>query len=286
MESENLGDLNWQHYEIITKYIYETLGAQYGIKVIGYGKDCKVVGKSTVKHQVDVLTEQFSEGKLCRTAIECKFWNKKVTKEVVMKLHNVMSDCGIASGIIVCKKGYTKDTLVYAEHMGIKLVELRELNKDEAESKEEITLGFFDIHSQITIRRPHIICVDLGTIQIYDEREIMALNFSNYAIIHTVDGQFIPFNHYLKAYCDELHIRLQFLKTITISYPPVKGKLVRSVNNWSHEIEKISFTGLLLEIDASSTKSFQLVDQVWMILKEIFEKKAYKLTKNGILFEN
>ncbi len=29
--------INWKDYEAITKYVYESLGAQYGIKVLGYG---------------------------------------------------------------------------------------------------------------------------------------------------------------------------------------------------------------------------------------------------------
>jgi hypothetical protein len=50
------------------------------------------------------------------------------------------------------------------------------------------------------------------------------------------------------------------------------------------EIEKMEFTGFLAKIDASSKKSFQVVDQVWMIMQEIFEKKTFKLSKSGMLF--
>ncbi len=88
MESGNRKDLDWQEYEAITKYIYEILGVQYGIKVIGYGGDNKVQGKSGVKHQVDVLTGQDQGGRTHLTAIECKFLKKKVTKETVMKLRS------------------------------------------------------------------------------------------------------------------------------------------------------------------------------------------------------
>lgn len=46
MENKSSTDLTWQEYEAVTKYIYEMLGVQYGIKIMGYGKDCKVQGKS------------------------------------------------------------------------------------------------------------------------------------------------------------------------------------------------------------------------------------------------
>ena len=71
MVNEGSKDLDWKSYEEITKYIYNVLGAEYGIKVKAYGKDCKVQGKSGVKHQVDVLTEQLHGEDYLLTAIEC-----------------------------------------------------------------------------------------------------------------------------------------------------------------------------------------------------------------------
>lgn len=53
---EEKDDLDWKGYEAITKYIYETLGKKYGVKVVGYGRNFKVVGKTGVEHQIDVLT--------------------------------------------------------------------------------------------------------------------------------------------------------------------------------------------------------------------------------------
>jgi hypothetical protein len=73
----NKNDLDWKEYEAITQYIYGALGEQYGIKVKGYGPNCKIKGRSGVQHQVDVLTEQFDGEQQLLTAIECKYWNKK-----------------------------------------------------------------------------------------------------------------------------------------------------------------------------------------------------------------
>lgn len=65
----------------------------------------------------------------------------------------------------------------------------------------------------------------------------------------------------------------------------LEAKLVRA-HHEDQEISKITFTGLLVKTDNHSRKSFDLVDQIWMIMEEIFEENAYKLTKGGILFNN
>lgn len=286
MVNEGSKDLDWKEYEAITKYIYMVLGAEYGIKVKAYGKDCKVQGKSGVKHQVDVLTEQLNGEQSLLTAIECKFLKKKVTKEIVMKLHSIMKDADIASGIIVSKMGFTKDTLNYAEHLGIRLVELKEVEKDDVNSSSTINIGLLDVNIQATITRCIIVSIDFGTFQITSEHEIMALRCDAYATILTSEGNKIALNKYLDAYYKELNQQNQLLKTITKDYPLVKSKLLSELMDNQPPIEKIIFRGFLCKIDASSKRSFQLVDQVWMIMKEIFEKKSYKLSKSRILFRD
>ena len=37
-------------YEELVKDIYEQLGKASGVKILGYGKDCKYKGKSEVEH--------------------------------------------------------------------------------------------------------------------------------------------------------------------------------------------------------------------------------------------
>ena len=88
-------NLDWKTYEFITKYIYETLGKEAGVKVEGYGNTCKVLGKSGVKHQIDVLTSHSDGIHTYKTAIECKYWNEKISKETVMKLSDIIDDTGI-----------------------------------------------------------------------------------------------------------------------------------------------------------------------------------------------
>ena len=70
-------NLDWEEYESVTKYIYEALGREDGVTILGYGHNCKVKGKSGVLHQIDVLTQHSNELHKYQTAIECKYLNKK-----------------------------------------------------------------------------------------------------------------------------------------------------------------------------------------------------------------
>lgn len=283
-ENNDIG-LDWQDYEEITKYIYEMLGAGYGIKIRSYGSKSKILGKSGVKHQIDVLTEQIDGDKLLLTAIECKFLKKKVTKEVVMKLSETMRDADIASGVIVTTIGFTPDTLTFADHLGIKLVQLREAGQDEPNGGH-IDIGTLEINIDAFLTRPKIVSIDLGSIQITDEDELMRLRFPGHAFVLTPDGRKLAFDQIVNTYCKEVGRREQLLKTITLAFPHVTGKLIRNYCDAEVEIEKMEFSGFLVESDESTKRTFQLVDQVWMIMKEIFEKNSFKLSKGGLLFRD
>ena len=47
--------LNWKSYVELVKDIYEQLGKASGVKILGYGKDCKYMDKSEVEHQISQL---------------------------------------------------------------------------------------------------------------------------------------------------------------------------------------------------------------------------------------
>ncbi|WP_185205015.1 restriction endonuclease [Chryseobacterium sp. C3] len=98
---DELNSLDWKIYESLTKYIYDTLKKEYHIPVEGYGQNCKIKGNSGVMHQIDVLTAEFDGCQTYKTAIECKYWKKKVTKDTVMKLLSIINDTDIQRGIIV-----------------------------------------------------------------------------------------------------------------------------------------------------------------------------------------
>ena len=51
-----------------------------------HGGNCKVRGKSGVSHQIDVLTSHPDGVHTYKTAIECKYWDKYIDKDVIMKV--------------------------------------------------------------------------------------------------------------------------------------------------------------------------------------------------------
>lgn len=273
-------EIDWEEYEAITKYIYQSLGAQYGIKVRGYGRKFKIKGRSGVEHQVDVLTEQSNNDRQLLTAIECKYWNKKVNKDVVMKLSKIMEDSDITSGIIVCKAGFTRDTLTFAEHEGIKLVELREASENDVDFKKTFEIGTLDIHINMMVSRGNVTSIDLGSTIITGEKEISAMY---YAKLHDSHGRVIPFNTYLKAFSEEVQRRGELLKTDTIDYP-LNSKLFWKLPDKEIPVEKISITGFFIKIDRRFIRSFLLTDQVWLIMKELFDKKKLTLSKSGLIW--
>lgn len=174
-------ELDWKEYEAITQYIYGALGAQYDIKVIGYGHNCKIKGQSGVQHQIDVLTEQFEGERRLLTAIECKYAKKKVNKDIVMKLSQTMQDAGIASGIVVCKAGFTPDAINFADHVGIKLVELREAGESDKEFNKTMEIGTLEINIGMMVTRANVANIDFGScvIAIKDLNEYLYMYYTS-----------------------------------------------------------------------------------------------------------
>lgn len=275
-------ELDWKEYEAITQYIYSALGERDGIKVVGYGRNCKVRGKSGVTYQIDVLTEQSDGENTYRTAIECKFLKEKVTNDTVMKLQGIMEDAGIENGIIVCKTGFTRDTLTYAEHKGIKLVELWEAGENDADFKKAFEIGVLDINFGVIVSRGVVTSIDFGekTIAVTGEDEMIAMH---YVKLHDANGNIISLSEFLGEFSKEVQRRDELLKTTTIEYP-LNRKLFWRQSNGEIAFEKIAITGFFAKIDKSTKKSFTLTDQVWMIMNELFDKRRLTLSKSGLIW--
>ena len=119
--------MTWQSYEELVKDIYRELGKSVGVKVKCWGATCKVKGQNTgLSHQVDVLTTHTDGIHTYRTAIDCKYWNKRVSKGPVLELAGVLDDANLDKGVLVSKCGFTSGAKVLARTKNICLVQLRE----------------------------------------------------------------------------------------------------------------------------------------------------------------
>lgn len=273
-------NLDWRGYEEITRYIYETLGQEYGIKIVGYGDGFKIKGMSGVDHQIDILTEQSNGKCFYRTVIECKYWKKKINKDIIMKLSSIMEDSEIEKGIIVSKEGFTRDALGYARHKNIEVVQLREAVKDDRNGDHTIDIGILEIHSKVIRTRPTVTCIDFGTYKITDESEILSMF---YASILLPNDRKVQFREYMRTFQDELY-KQKLLKTFSKTYE-IEGKIIEYQDKDIH-FDNITFIGFLVKTNLSSNRSFNIKDQVWMIMKKIFERKVLIISKSGIIFKD
>lgn len=277
-------DLDWKIYESITKYIYEMLGHQSGVTIKGYGSTCKVVGKSGLSHQIDVITSHIHGSHTYETAIECKYRKKKVNKDVVMKLVQVLEDTGISKGIIVSKSGFTRDGIQYAKHKDIGIVHLREYEeKDRPDTAEQIDIGTMDLNIKIHVTRPEIVSIDIG-----DNRKIEINHEFDYFdfIVILKNGKQVPFYTYINDFRNVLNRKNDKSEQLTGKYNIPDSKLFKRQTKEQIYLNEIIFTGQIMESDVQRNLQFNILDKVWLIMKSIFEGRTFTFSDNGLIIEN
>ena len=277
-------NLDWKVYESITKYIYETLGKQSGVKIKGYGNTCKVIGRSGVSHQIDVLTTHSDGSHTYDTAIECKYWKQKVNKDVVMKLSAIMEDAGISKGIIVTRNGFTKDGSEYAKFKNISLATLREWSENDQDSTpKEFEWGVLQINLNIIATRPKLLQIDLGNNRFLDVQDEFDL-FNYY--IELKDGKRVPFYDYVTDFrryvANQKKLEIEIIK----SYKLPESQFFRRGINESIRLDVVIITGKLTQNDESENIEFTLVDKVWLIMKSIFDERSFSFSESGLIVEH
>lgn len=276
--------LDWKIYESITKYIYETLGNQSGVTVKGYGSNCKVVGKSGLSHQIDVLTSHSNGNHAYETAIECKYRKEKVNKDVVMKLVQILEDTGISKGIIVSKNGFTRDGIQFAKYKDIGLVQLREFGEEDLQnSPEEIDIGTLDLNIKMHRTRLEIISVDIG-----DNRKIEIkheFDYFDYIVILENEQQ-IPFYDYVNDFRKEINRRNSKATALPGKYKIPGSKLFNRQTKEKLNLDEINFSGQITESYDNRNLQFNIVDKVWLLMKSIFDERTFSFSENGLIIEH
>ena len=115
-------------YELFTLEVYRQLSAYHHTCFTKVQHNIKLKGRSCCEHQIDVYWEYKRDGIEHRVAIECKNYNKRVSKDKVSAFYGILSDLDNVEGIMVSKQGFQKGAKQYAEHYGISLKELRSPN--------------------------------------------------------------------------------------------------------------------------------------------------------------
>lgn len=96
--------------------------------------DLKLIGDSTVAHQIDVSVA--IDGKPRHVIIECKDFDlsgQKVGLDILRNFRSVIEDTKADEGIVLTCTGYTKEAQKYAKAKNIKLAVLREIKDGDLE---------------------------------------------------------------------------------------------------------------------------------------------------------
>ncbi len=139
----------------LERLVAKILEAQ-GYKV---SHDVWLVGRSGVRHQIDVYAE--FEGPLHRTRIivECKAYEQPVGKEIVQKLIQEIEDLGVEKGILATTSRFTRDAIELAKGFPIelwdkhKLAELvQELLREEEEERRIEEMEVYHIAPKASVK--------------------------------------------------------------------------------------------------------------------------------------
>ena len=111
--------------------------------------DLKLVGDSSVAHQIDVSIE--NAGRRRRVIIECKDFDlsgQKVGLDILRNFRSVMEDTKAEEGIVLTCTGYTQNAQKYAKAKGIKLAVLREIRAEDFEGTIQTVVVKVYVQSQ------------------------------------------------------------------------------------------------------------------------------------------
>ena len=272
-----MAKLDWKSYEELVKDVYEQLGKATGVRILGFGKDCKYKGNSQVEHQIDVLTSHSDGLHDYLTDIECKYWNEHINKDIVMKVEAIVKDCNFSKGIIVSKLGFTPDAVQYAKHVGVGLVELREMTDEDWKGRIR------QIHIHIVGHYPELMqchielendtpSSGIKTGQMCGNAQLMIIDQPSGSVVTL--ASFIEngfFKDILSSGSSEpISKSYSFEAGTTITYQEI-GKTLR--------LKTITLTGKM-----TSMKEIEVIsegDEILYYMKCIFEDVEILLNKNG-----
>jgi Restriction endonuclease len=272
INDHNYGTMDWKEYEEITKHIYETLGKQSGVEIIGYGNSCKIEGKSGVEHQIDILTKHSDGIHSYKTAVECKYWDANINKDIIMKVSAIIEDAHINKGVIVSKLGFTPDAIRFAQYKNIGLIELKEINDDYWKGTiRNIEILMEALSAEIT--GVELILAPSTKSAIKSGRNNVELLQIKSPLGETKDFLVFAEEFQKEAYKqkgnDEFEKTYPFEDGTIIIYTPTSEEI---------PIKGLKFKGRL----KISRRKIEIKgdDHIWLIMKSVFENKTYIITKD------
>lgn len=112
----------WKEYQEATAAHYRALG-------LSATTDETIEG-TRGKHAVDVVVRGKRAGVDFLWLVECKWWNRRVSKAAVLTLSSVVQDVGADRGILLSRRGFQSGAPAMATKSNITLTSLEELKTD------------------------------------------------------------------------------------------------------------------------------------------------------------
>ena len=250
-----------------------------------WGSSCRIEGPPGVFHQIDVLTNHSDGLHQYRTAISCKYWNRKVGIPVVRELAQVVQDAGLSKGVVVSKMGFTDPARTYAESKSIGLVELRKpVDKDWDGYIREIhinlemdTTRIHDINFEITVPKP-----DPGQKPLQSGFVFCPLTLNQVFI--GIPGKEIET---LQQLASEERRRHPDKDKYELCFPA--GSVVTIPDHPEHPTHGHSVTGVSFRVEYNPPVTRDIVvradDHIYMIMESLFDGRRFNITKDGEIRE-
>ncbi len=266
--------MDWQEFEAVVRWIYEMMGKRLGVEVLCYGAKCRHLGKSGVNHQIDVLTSHSDGLHTYQTAIECKWWNEKVNKDIVMKVDSIRADCNFEKAVIVTKVGFTDDAIAYAGYTNVQLVELKEHNLRISGN------NLIKVYMHLTVNHPVLEGMSMQAASSLKDK------YGQHPILTATDQflrmgkQDLDLNQLVNEFLNKevLCLRHSDLHVFTRTFEAPTTLRSRSLKG-AIPVTNIQFAGYNRRYTRLDNDYF--TNRVWLALKLVFEKRQFMVTIGG-----
>jgi len=216
---------------------------------------------------------------LVLTDIECKYWNQKIDKDIVMKVKEIVVDCNFSKGIVVSKLGFTPDAITFANYVGIGLVELREITEEDWKNRIR------HIVINVVAHYPELLSVqvELGSDEIKsgEKEEMQVMADSSMVEICNPDGRKVNMKDFiLDQFVNKLSEEVKtekfdFEKDTVLEYKEFGKK---------YYLRSITLTGRMASLASQSVINGD--DHVLYFMKCIFEGYELTIGKNGEIYKH
>lgn len=199
-----------------------------------------------------------------------------------MKVASIIEDTNIHKGVIVSKRGYTEDGISFAKQKNIGLIELREINEGEQNEKDKETsfpIGELIVNFKIERKRPKILNIEFDFVDTNQKSDIAE---PNQMIIRLKDGNEVALNKFLLSFEDKLHNE-EPAKRIKKYYEFENADLINKMSKEVAQIKGLTLIGELELKNMDNTRHFNIVDEIWLIMKSLFENNSYTISKLGMI---